>query len=107
MRLVRDGAEVGVHERNEVVDEHLLERAEVEAAAGAAASARTRRGVRRACAGWGRVGSPQSAAERVASELHRDDEGLRFALGQQVVHDEAGAALAAPAGFILARAVLE
>ena len=38
---------------------------------------------------------------------HHDDEGLGFALGDQVVHDQAGVPLAAPAGFILAAAVLQ
>ena len=102
VRLIGDGAEVGVDERNEIVDEHLLERAEVERA-----SARTRHSaVRRAGRSRRSVRWPR-AGERIAAVFHRDDERLRFSLGDQVVHDQSGVALAAPARFILARAVLQ
>ena len=91
----------------------LLERAEVEAAgpprpAGAFGRRPAAAGSRGACA-WSRLhrrAAPPTAAD-VAAVIHHDDEGLGFALGDQVVHDQARVALAAPAGFIFARAVLQ
>ena len=63
-----------------------------------------RRSPARARARRSRVGRPWAAD---AAVFHHDDEGLGFALGDQVVHDQAGVALAAPAGFIFAPAVLQ
>ena len=105
MRLVGERAEVGVDVGDQIVDENLLERAEVEAAA-SAASARNRRAVRRATACRSCV-RPSRPAEMLPPLFHHDDEWLGFSLGDQVVHDQAGVALAAPAGFIFAGAVLQ
>src|SRR5262245_40295531 len=107
MRLIGDGAEVGIDEGNQVINEHTLERVEVEGTK-AAAPARTRSGtVRRASSSRGRVRPPRAAAERIAAVFHHDDEGLRFSLDDQVVHDKTSVALPSPAGFIFARAVLQ
>src|SRR5207302_10612881 len=55
----------------------------------------------------GARGSICSGRSNVPAVLHHDDEGLRFTLGDQVIHDQAGESLPAPAGFIFARAVLQ
>ncbi len=58
--------------------------------------------------GSGRVvGAASTTGEGIATEFHDDDEGPGFSFGEEVVHDPAGMALTAPAGFIFARAVLE
>src|ERR1051325_11165638 len=100
MRLIGNGAEICVHEGNEVVDECLLKRAEVEI------SRPARRSVR--CASSrSSIRSPLRTSERVATKFHRNYERLRFSVGEQVVHDETSVALSAPAGFVLARTVLQ
>src|SRR5438128_2456979 len=78
MRLIGDGAEVRVNKRNEIVEERLLERIEVEISSRAASSA-----VRRA--GRNRVRSPLTTGKWIAAKFHRDDERLRFSFGEQVV----------------------
>src|SRR5439155_15357977 len=42
-----------------------------------------------------------------ATVVHYDQHRLRFALGQEVIHDVIRAPLYGPGGFVLARAVLE
>src|SRR4051812_9586826 len=105
MRLTGNGAEVRVHERNEVVDQCLLKRAEVEVAE-TAASAWTGSSVRRASSRSG-ICSSLPASEGIAAKFHGNDERLRFSLGDQIIHDRSGVALPPPAGFIFTRAVLE
>src|SRR5436853_3157501 len=98
MRLIRDGAEVRVDERNEVIYERLLECTEVETAAptGTAGTASSAiRGRRARSVGW----TSAAAAKRIAAILHRNDERLCFSFGNQVVHDPPGMALTAPARF--------
>src|ERR1043165_5176198 len=92
MRLIRDGAEVRVDERNEVFDERLLKSAEVKVAK-ATASWTASRVVR--CAGRSRSGvrSARATAKRITTEFHCNDERLRFPLGDQVVHDQSSMAL--------------
>src|SRR5580765_2295024 len=90
--LVRESAKVGVDVGNQVLDDHFLERTEIERAT----SGRTR-------ARWRRIGWPGTTD---AAILHDDDEGLRFSLGDQVVHNQTGVALTAPACFIFAAAML-
>src|SRR6185503_14974112 len=92
MRLIGEGAEIGLDERNRVVDERLLKRAEVKGAS-------ARAGARRSRVGW--------AGTTDAAVLHHDDERLAFSLGDQVVHNQTGVALAAPTCFIFAATMLE
>ena len=140
MRLIGDGAEVGVDVGNQLVDEEIAEGIEVEAEVarrtagtartsltGCATRTRTRTGSgtgSRRCAGTARATG--TTAERSATRAttarcaartrphagdaavgHHNDEGLRLAGGDQVVHDQACVSLAAPAHFILASAVLQ
>src|SRR4029079_13745436 len=83
--LIRASAETGVDVGNQVLDDYLLKRAEIERAASARAGARRRR------VGWSRATD--------AAILHHDDEGLRFSLGDQVIHNPTGVTLAAPTRF--------
>ena len=111
IRLIRQGAEVGINEGDQVVDQNPRESAEVEHASAGTASARRSALVAPAgggicCAGGSRSATRAGSAGDVAVG-HHDDEGLGFALGDQVVHDQPGVALAAPAGFVLAAAVLQ
>src|SRR5205085_12159600 len=53
---------------------------------------------------WGRTGGSRPDA---AAVVHHDDERLRLARGDQVVHDQVRAPLAPPSGLVLAGAVLE
>ena len=98
---VRDGAIGRVDHRDEVLDHHILERAEHPAEVGA-------RGRLAGCgrSGWagkrGRVAGPT----RVAL-LHDDDHGPGLPLGEQVVEDEADPPLVRPAALVLAAAVLQ
>ena len=103
MGLIGDGAEVCVHERNEVSEQGLLETAEVKGP-----SARTcDRAIRRARRDRGGVCWPRAAGKGIAAEFHGDDERLRFSLGDQVVQDQSGVPLTSPARFVLARTVLK
>src|SRR5580765_7854036 len=92
MRLIGERAEVSVDIGNQVLNNDLLEGAEIERAS---PWTRTR---------GSRVGGTRTTD---AAIFHHDDERLCFSLRDQVVHDEASVALAAPAGFVLAAAVLE
>ena len=63
-----------------VLNQHLLENAEVKVPSQAARSAICR-------PAWSSVRSPQPATEQVTAKFHRDDERLRFSLGDQIIHD--------------------
>src|SRR3954462_9696350 len=102
MRLIGDGGEVRVHERNKVLDKRLLEHAEIEVASRGTPSdavgctSRSRRRVRLS-----------RAAKWISPGLHRNYEGLGFAISAQVIPDQTGVPSSAPARFIFARAVLQ
>ncbi len=88
---------------DQIVQENARERAEVEhAPAGGRCAVRASGG----SGGGGRSATRTGSAGDVAVG-HHNDERLGFALGDQVVHDEAGVSLVAPAGFIFAAAVLQ
>src|SRR5450759_1618704 len=88
MRLIRDGAEVGINVGDQVFKKNFLEAAAHSSAKAATAAATT------------------STAD-IQSVFHHDDEGLGFAVRKQVVHDQIGVTLRAPARFIFTHAVLE
>src|ERR1022692_3359058 len=103
MPLIGLGTEVGIDEGNQFVDEHALERAEIES--------------RRAASSWGgrgRAGLGRSRWPRrthlgagdVATG-HHDDEWLALAGSDQIVHDRSGFSLVAPACLVFSRAVLQ
>ena len=96
MRLVRDGAEMCVDVRNEVINEDMLEGGEVEGWASSWSSSVV-----------GAAGAADTAGEGISAEFHDDNEGTGFSFGEEVVHNPAGVALAAPAGFVFASAVLQ
>ncbi len=103
---VRDGAIGRVDHRDQVLDHHLLERAEHPAEVGPRGRSgvlpgRGRRRRRRTGCG-GRVAGPTRIAP-----LHDDDHRPGFPLGDQVVHDEGHVPLPRPARLVLAAAVLE
>ena len=113
MRLIGKGAEVGINERDQIIDKNRSETAEVEPA-----SAGTGGTSRPAAPGARAVGRPAHRLARGRSTTwagsagniavgHHDDEGPGFACGDQVVHDQAGVTLVAPAGFIFPAAVLQ
>src|SRR6476620_7262310 len=101
MRLIGESPIVRINEGNELVNEYMLKRAEVEAATTAAA--------------WGagcgaalhRRSRSASASARDVAVGHHNDEWLCLAFGNQVVHDHVGMALCAPARFIFAAAMLQ
>src|SRR5579864_7345592 len=103
--------------RDQLVDENVLEAAEIE---GKATSPRPAGSARRAAASraWrcrgGAARPARRSCARTASPwpdpapvVHHDDERLALTFGDQVVHDQAGMALVSPAGFILAGPMLE
>ena len=108
MGLIRYRAEICIDVGNEVVNEEVLEGGEVEVRTWAwswsgsvvrsAGGGRSRSGV---------CGAAGASSEGISTEFHDDDEGPGFSFGEQVVDDPAGVALAAPAGFVFTRAVLE
>ena len=83
MGLIGERAEVGIDVGDQLVDENRLEWPDVETCEAA---------------------DPDVVGHAVG---HHDEEGLRLAFGDQVVHDQIGVALVAPGGFILAPAVLQ
>src|SRR5687767_2303474 len=102
MTLIRNGAKIRIDVWNQILDQNLLKCAEVESTEAAPAGTG---GV--CCAGASDIGSGvrSPGTADIAAVFHHNNEGLRFALGDQVVHDSSGVALAAPAGFIFTRAV--
>src|SRR5437879_6011633 len=105
MRLIRNGPKIAVDVRNQILDQNFLECAEVESSK--TGSTATGDPVRHAGASNGRSGvRTAGTAANISPVLHYDDEGLRFSFCNQVIHDSSGVALAAPAGFVFARAVL-
>ncbi len=113
VRLIGQGAIVCINVRNQLINENLLERAEIEPP-GAARSrgtvhcggfpGRSRSGGR----GRGRSGATGSAtASDGPAIVHHDNERLGLPLGDQVVQDQVGVTLVAPAGFVLPHAVLQ
>ena len=115
--LVGNGAVVGIDIRNQVVNENPFESAEVESASTRATRATRWRTCR--CTAWsthwrrtsGRRARSACGRSRRASDItaifHHDDERFGFALGEQVVHNQAGMALAAPTRLVFACAVLQ
>ena len=116
MRLIGDSAEIGVDVGDQVVEEKVLEGAEVEAAAstgsaptGAGGSRRSGLGSGRR-RGWNRRRRSRTASAGCAGHIaigHYDNERLGFAGGDQVVHDQTSEPLGAPAGFVFPAAVLQ
>src|ERR1035441_590154 len=60
-----------------------------------------------------RMGAPLVAvaalvgAADAATVFHHDDEGLCFSFREQIIHDQIGMTLIAPAGFIFSHAMLQ
>ena len=113
MGLIGKGAEVGINKGNQVVDKNPCESAEVESASAGTSDASRQgpacnaaRSRRAGLDGRSRSATGAGSAGDIAIG-HHDDEGPGFAGGNQVVHDQTGETLAAPAGFIFPAAVLQ
>ena len=99
MGLIGEGAVVGINEGDQVIDEDPLESVKLKLRAAAPAGAPPRP-----------PGAPPVRDRRHRPDVavcHHDDEGPGFAIGNQVVHDQVGMALIAPAGLIFAHAMLQ
>src|SRR6478736_7134265 len=119
MGLIGERSIVGIDEGNQLVGKDALERTEVEAARATAAAGRAARLTRgrwrctgRRCRSRRsgltvRRSAPPAATSDVAAVVHDDNKRLRFSFGDQVVHDQVRATLAAPAGLVLSSAVLQ
>ena len=102
MRLVSNRAEICIHERNQILDEHPRKGGRIIAAStrppdGPGIFLRCRR----------LIGRTEAKIRAINIAVrHDDDERLGFSGGDEVIHDERRAPLATPAGFVLAPAVL-
>ncbi len=83
IRLITESTEVGINVRDQLIDEQGLKWTDVKV-------------------------SQTTELDFVGQAIgHHDDERLRFLLGQQIIHDQAGMPLHAPTVFVFAPAVLE
>src|SRR5438045_1476288 len=86
--FVEAAAEVRIDERNEIIDQNFLERAEVQVANAASARAASRAVRCTRAHSRSSVGRSRAAAEGIAAEFHRNDERLRFPVGEEIVQDQ-------------------